>query len=176
MSVIFDENGLCTNPGSVDVYYYDKETKEYIGTSNEYINLGVSIPGSSTISSPGNPETGFAYVYSNNRWYKKEDHRGETVYEIATGKEIIIDKIGPYPDGTTTTKPEPTKEEKIKKELLSLSNSYQLDITQLNVAWLAAAVSDGVNETTKKDAVISQINERKAKYSQDRASIIAQYS
>ncbi|MBJ9293611.1 hypothetical protein GHT40_04785 [Citrobacter werkmanii] len=71
--------------------------------------------------------------------------------------------------------PEPTNEEKRKKALSELGEAYQYDITKLNTSWLAAAVSDGINETAKKDAVIAQINERKEKYAQDRASIIAQY-
>ncbi|WP_172750860.1 hypothetical protein [Citrobacter freundii] len=71
--------------------------------------------------------------------------------------------------------PEPTNAEKRKKALSELGDAYQYDITKLNTSWLAAAVSDGVNETAKKDAVIAQINERKEKYAQDRASIIAQY-
>ncbi|HHJ4350405.1 hypothetical protein [Citrobacter freundii] len=73
------------------------------------------------------------------------------------------------------TIPEPTNEEKRKKALLELGEAYQYDIAKLNTSWLAAAVSDGVNETAKKDAVIAQINERKTKYSDDRADIIAQY-
>lgn len=71
--------------------------------------------------------------------------------------------------------PEPTNAEKRKKALSELGDAYQCDITKLNTSWLAAAVSDGVNETAKKDAVIAQINERKEKYAQDRASIISQY-
>lgn len=70
---------------------------------------------------------------------------------------------------------EPTNSEKRKEALAALSVIYQADIVQLNTSWLAAAVSDGVNETAKKDAVISQINDRKTKYAADRAAIIAQY-
>ena len=70
---------------------------------------------------------------------------------------------------------EPSNSEKRKEALASLSSSYQADILQLNTAWIAAAVSGGVNETAKKDAVIAQINDRKAKYAADRAAIIDQY-
>lgn len=70
---------------------------------------------------------------------------------------------------------EPSNSEKRKEALSQLSIAHQADIVQLNTAWLAAAVSDGVNETAKKDAVIAQINDRKTKYAADRAAIIAQY-
>ncbi|MEH5889121.1 hypothetical protein [Enterobacter roggenkampii] len=69
----------------------------------------------------------------------------------------------------------PTNAELRKSALLTLSLFYQDDIYKLNRAWLAAAVNDGVNETTKKDAVLAQINTRKTQYASDRAAIIAQY-
>ncbi|HAV8374059.1 TPA: tail fiber assembly protein [Escherichia coli] len=65
--------------------------------------------------------------------------------------------------------------ELLKAELATLSSTYQDDIEKLNRAWLAAAVSDGVNESAKKDAVLEQINKRKIQYANDRASIIARY-
>lgn len=71
--------------------------------------------------------------------------------------------------------PEPDNSQKRKAALSELSRIYQEDIAQLNIAWLAAAVSDGVSEGTKKDAVIVQIDARKALYASDRAAIIAQY-
>lgn len=86
--------------------------------------------------------------------------------------------IGWLWDGNEFTPPktqEPMNEEKRKAALSELSTNYQSDITKLNISWLAAAVSDGVNEIVKKDAVISQINDRKTQYATDRAAIIAQY-
>ncbi len=72
-------------------------------------------------------------------------------------------------------RPAPPSGELRKNALTALSSSYQDDIEKLNRAWLAAAVNDGVNETTKKDAVLAQINTRKTQYASDRAAIIAQY-
>lgn len=71
--------------------------------------------------------------------------------------------------------PVPSNAELLKAALAELSTEYQADIEILNRAWLAAAVNDGVNETTKKDAVLVQINTRKTKYATDRAAAIAQY-
>ncbi|WP_164716887.1 hypothetical protein [Cedecea lapagei] len=61
-------------------------------------------------------------------------------------------------------------------ELTNLSKKYQEDISALNNSWVAAAVSDGINEDVKKNAVIQQINDRKAKYDADRAEVISKYS
>lgn len=83
-----------------------------------------------------------------------------------------------YSDGVFTNPNEPQEpsSEELRKSALSLlSKQYQDDIMNLNIAWLAAAVSDGVNEDTKKNVVIAQINARKSQYSSDRAAITAQY-
>ncbi|MCL3989965.1 tail fiber assembly protein, partial [Escherichia coli] len=48
MTPIFDENGLATVPGDMRCFYYDAETSEYTGWSDEYINTGVSMPACST--------------------------------------------------------------------------------------------------------------------------------
>ncbi len=42
MKPVFDENGLATVPGDMRCFYYDAETSEYTGWSDEYINTGVS--------------------------------------------------------------------------------------------------------------------------------------
>ncbi|WP_333496872.1 hypothetical protein [Kluyvera sp. CHPC 1.251] len=72
-------------------------------------------------------------------------------------------------------KPPYSNSDLLKNAIIKLNFSYQGDIEVLNRAWLAAAVNDGVNETSKKDAVLVQINARKAAYETDRAEIIAQY-
>lgn len=59
MKPVFDENGLATEPGEIRCYYYDAATSEYMGWSDEYINLGVSMPGHSTDIEPGDNETGY---------------------------------------------------------------------------------------------------------------------
>ncbi|HDD8893906.1 TPA: tail fiber assembly protein, partial [Escherichia coli] len=41
MKPVFDENGLATVPGDMRCFYYDAETSEYTGWSDEYINTGV---------------------------------------------------------------------------------------------------------------------------------------
>lgn len=48
MKPVFDENGLATVPGDMRCFYYDAETSEYTGWSDEYINTGVSMPACST--------------------------------------------------------------------------------------------------------------------------------
>ncbi|MBK6262468.1 hypothetical protein [Citrobacter youngae] len=91
----------------------------------------------------------------------------------SNGKIITSNENG-YP--VTIDRPIPSNSELRKIELSILSSEYQEDIKELNIAWLAAAVSDGSGEGVKKDAVISEIEIRKAKYTSDRAEIISKYS
>lgn len=92
-----------------------------------------------------------------------------------SGLFITADENG-FPKLATAEEINPTTNaEKRKKALNLLLQKYQSDIQTLNVAWLAAAVNDGVNETTKKEAVIAQINLRKNTYAQDVSSVIEQY-
>lgn len=101
-----------------------------------------------------------------------ESHWRELLSEQSQGKIIKSNDDG-YP--ISVNRPEPSNDELRKIELTNLSTEYQEDIKNLNIAWLAAAVSDGAGEGSKKDAVTAEIELRKAKYTTDRADIIAKY-
>lgn len=105
MKPIFDENGLATEPGDIRCYYYDAVTFEYMGWSDEYINLGVSMPGHSTDIEPGDEVAGKVAVFQNGGWVLNEDHRGETVYSTADASASTVDYIGPVKDGYTSVAP-----------------------------------------------------------------------
>ncbi|HHL2824791.1 TPA: hypothetical protein ACQ431_003022 [Citrobacter murliniae] len=97
------------------------------------------------------------------RQYLATPPEGKVLGSDEEGKPAFVDK------------PVQPNSELLKAALTSLSTKYQDDIEVLNRAWLAAAVNDGVNETTKKDAVVVQITARKSQYASDRAAVIAQY-
>ena len=105
MKPVFDENGLATEPGDIRCYYYDAVTFEYMGWSDEYINLGVSMPGHSTDIEPGDEVAGKVAVFQNGGWVLNEDHRGETVYSTADATSSTVDYIGPVKDGYTSVAP-----------------------------------------------------------------------
>ncbi|ENK2952939.1 tail fiber assembly protein, partial [Escherichia coli] len=64
MKPVFDENGLATVPGDMRCFYYDAETSEYTGWSDEYINTGVSMPACSTGIDPGEYIPGKVAVFT----------------------------------------------------------------------------------------------------------------
>ena len=105
MKPVFDENGLATEPGYIRCYYYGTVTIEYMGWSDEYINIGVSLPGDSTDIDPGDKVAGKVAVFQNGGWVLNEDHRGETVYSTADATSSTVDYIGPVKDGYTSVAP-----------------------------------------------------------------------
>ncbi|HCM9670811.1 TPA: tail fiber assembly protein [Enterobacter roggenkampii] len=105
MKPVFDENGLAKEAGEIRCYYYDAVTFEYMGWSDEYINIGVSMPGDSTDIEPGDEVAGKVAVFQSCGWVLNEDHRGETVYSTADASASTVDYIGPVKDGYTSLAP-----------------------------------------------------------------------
>ncbi|EJA7567394.1 tail fiber assembly protein [Escherichia coli] len=105
MKPVFDKNGLATEPGEIRCFYYAPDTGEYTGWSDEYINIGVSMPGHSTDIDPGEEVAGQVAVFKNGVWSQEEDHRGKSVYSTTDGMLSTIDYIGPVHVGYTTTSP-----------------------------------------------------------------------
>lgn len=105
MTIIFDDAGHATEAGNVRVFHYVAETGEYWTWSDEFIPVGVSIPGNSTLIDPGEDVEGHLWVFDGSAWVSKEDHRGETTYSTETGAEVIVKYIGEIKDGFTTTAP-----------------------------------------------------------------------
>lgn len=105
MKPVFDDNGLATAPGEIRCFYYDPMTSEYMGWSDEYINIGVSMPGHSTNVDPGEDVVGKIALFSDSKWVVSEDHRGDTVYSTVDGSDSTVDYIGPIKDGYTSIAP-----------------------------------------------------------------------
>ncbi|MBA7802498.1 hypothetical protein HV170_13335 [Citrobacter freundii] len=101
-----------------------------------------------------------------------EEYYKSLLQEQSQGKIITSNESG-YP--VAIDRPTPGNDELRRIELTKLSADYQSDVQVLNIAWLAAAVSDGAGEGSKKDAVIAEIETIKAKYISDRAEIISKY-
>jgi len=105
MTVIFDNKGLASEPGTIRCFYYDPFTKEYVGWSDEYINIGVSMPDNSTTADPGAEINGKVSVFKNIGWEQEKDYRGEVVYSTDDGSPSVVDYIGEIKEGFTTAVP-----------------------------------------------------------------------
>ncbi|HFV6564042.1 TPA: tail fiber assembly protein [Escherichia coli] len=98
---------VATEPGFITVYNYNRETREYISTSTEYLAVGVGIPACSCLDAPVTHKDGYAICRSVdfNSWEYVSDHRGEIVYSTETGDAKEITALGDYPENITTITP-----------------------------------------------------------------------
>lgn len=102
-----NKNGIATKAGDITVYNYASGTGEYLSESVEYLPVGVGIPADSCTDAPPAKKSGYTVCrnVSSNVWEYVEDHRGEIVYETATGKPVVISVPGGYADSVTRIAP-----------------------------------------------------------------------
>lgn len=98
---------IAISAGTIIVFNYDGNTREYISSTEEYLAVGVGIPAHSCADAPGVAQKGFTQCRTANltSWEYIADHRNETVFNIKTGEKITITEPGDYPEGTTTLEP-----------------------------------------------------------------------
>lgn len=105
MKPVFDDNGLAIEAGNIRCFYYSSVTGEYTGWSDEYIHIGVSMPGNSTDIDPGEAVVGKISLFTGTDWRLEEDHRGDTAYSVENKQASVIDYIGPVRDGFVVVAP-----------------------------------------------------------------------
>lgn len=105
MKPLFDSNGHASRPGTIRCYYYDPVTGVHTGYSDEYIPLGVSLPGECTTVKPPEWVEGTAQVWDGITWLSTPDHRGTTVYSVTNGSPVTVGYLGDIREGFTTTAP-----------------------------------------------------------------------
>ncbi|EOH6202729.1 tail fiber assembly protein [Citrobacter farmeri] len=105
MKPVFDDNGLAIEEGNIRCFYYCPTTGEYTGCSDEYIYVGVSMPGNSTDIEPGKYIAERVYLFNGVGWQLEEDHRGVTVYSLDNKAPLVVDYIGPLKEGFVAAEP-----------------------------------------------------------------------
>lgn len=103
--VTLDNDGLAKSAGTLKVYNFDAVSGEYAGTTDEFLLPGVGIPANACTSAPPSVDAGQVAIFRNGSWLTEPDHRGETVYSVADGSEVMVTETGGYPSDTTTLKP-----------------------------------------------------------------------
>ncbi len=89
------------------VYNFDNETGEILSSRTARLDPREGtplVPRLATIDEPPTPDAGQVAAYVDGAWALVEDHRGETVYDKATGEEMQVKTIGPLLDTVTTDK------------------------------------------------------------------------
>ena len=82
-------------------------TREFIGTEEVYIHVGVGLPAFSCLEEPPVQTEYQVAVRSddNSSWSVTDDYRGITVYDIQTLANRVITEPGPIPDTVTRLAP-----------------------------------------------------------------------
>jgi hypothetical protein len=150
------KNGFAVENGFVKIYQYHTVTKEFLGSTDEYLMIGTGIPASSTVIATPKFEKGFIPIFNETEkcWNLLEDHRGEKVYNKTTGKEEIVVNMGkidgytkiqpttPFDEWNTesntwvtnTEKQSISKQAELEKTKQNLKNIALSKITELNFA------------------------------------------
>ena len=95
---------MSATPQLIKVFNLRADTKEFIGTSDAYIQPFTGLPANSTdIEPPACPADSVAIFDLNKKeWSIQENHRGQMVYNTETGQPVYIERPGPLPEKTTT--------------------------------------------------------------------------
>ncbi|HBQ7283626.1 TPA: tail fiber assembly protein [Klebsiella pneumoniae] len=107
IKAVFDGNLIATQAGTSQVFHFDMTTREFIGTEEIYIHVGVGLPAFSCLEEPPVQTEYQVAVRSedNAAWSVTDDYRGITVYDIQTLASRVITEPGPIPDTVTRSVP-----------------------------------------------------------------------
>lgn len=107
IKAVFDSNLITTQAGTAQVFHFDTVSRDFIGTEEVYIHVGVGLPAFSCLDEPPVQSEYQVAVRSedNLSWSVTDDYRGITVYDIQTLASHVITDPGPIPDTVTTSAP-----------------------------------------------------------------------
>ena len=92
---------------TIKIYNLLTGTNEFIGEGDAYIPPHTGLPANSTDIAPPDIPAGFVAVFNSDEasWHLVEDHRGKTVYDVASGDALFISELGPLPENVTWLSP-----------------------------------------------------------------------
>ncbi|EEW7508581.1 tail fiber assembly protein [Escherichia coli] len=98
---------MSEQPRTITIYNLLAGTNEFIGEGDAYIPPHTGLPANSTDIAPPDIPAGFVAVFNSDdaSWHLVEDHRGKTVYDVASGDALFISEPGPLPENVTWLSP-----------------------------------------------------------------------
>ncbi|HFL4908975.1 TPA: tail fiber assembly protein, partial [Escherichia coli] len=98
---------MSEQPRTIKIYNLLAGTNEFIGEGDAYIPPHTGLPANSTDIAPPDIPAGFVAVFNSDEasWHLVEDHRGKTVYDVASGDALFISELGPLPENFTWLSP-----------------------------------------------------------------------
>jgi len=126
------------------VYNYDKNTKEYTGTSTPQINPKKDgeylIPANSTTIAPTEKQEGYAHIFDGEKWNCIDDLRDKVAINTETKERFVVKTLGKLEVGcmlysdyqnTDSYKSEQLLVEKENKKKTILSRLDEIDIKRI---------------------------------------------
>ncbi|WP_085248063.1 tail fiber assembly protein [Gilliamella mensalis] len=104
-AAVLNDAGLTITAGWVVIYHADCITGEYLGSTHQYLPVGVGVPASSYLDAPKSVKDGKAIVRVGDKWIYPTDYRGKKIYSIKNGAESTVTEIGDIPASYTLLKP-----------------------------------------------------------------------
>lgn len=103
---------MSEQPRTIKIYNLLAGTNEFIGEGDAYIPPHTGLPANSTYIAPPDIPAGFVAVFNSDEasWHLVEDHRGKTVYDVASGDALFISELGSLPENVTWLSPEGVSE------------------------------------------------------------------
>ncbi len=94
---------MSEQPRTIKIYNLLVGTNEFIGEGDAYIPPHTGLPANSTDIAPPDIPAGFVAVFNSDEasWHLVEDHRGKTVYDVASGDALFISELGSLPENVT---------------------------------------------------------------------------
>ena len=91
---------MSEQPRTIKIYNLLAGTNEFIGEGDAYIPPHTGLPANSTDIAPPDIPAGFVAVFNSDEasWHLVEDHRGKTVYDVASGDALFISELGSLPE------------------------------------------------------------------------------
>ncbi len=98
---------MSEQPRTIKIYNLLAGTNEFIGEGDAYIPPHTGLPANSIDIAPPDIPAGFVAVFNSDEasWHLVEDHRGKTVYDVASGDALFISELGPLPENVTRLSP-----------------------------------------------------------------------
>ncbi|PZZ31534.1 tail fiber assembly protein [Escherichia coli] len=118
---------MSEQPRTIKIYNLLAGTNEFIGEGDAYIPPHTGLPANSTDIAPPDIPAGFVAVFNSDKasWHLVEDHRGKTVYDVASGDALFISELGPLPENVTWLSPEGEFQKwKTKNSLMQVASEH----------------------------------------------------
>ncbi|ACS85885.1 tail fiber assembly protein [Musicola paradisiaca] len=144
--------GLSMSAGYITVYHIAPQTREYIGSSREFLMEGVGIPAYSFIDTPPDSEAKQAIVRSEDgvSWVFTPDYRGKTAYNKQTRQSVLVTQPGELSDQLTLLSP--TTDYDVWQDDGWVTDAQAQKTAQVEVA--KAQLADDIAEAEKQITVL----------------------